>query len=39
MQALEKKAGYTLVELSLSLVFIGILSLMVAYLINDTIKS
>lgn len=33
----KNKSGFTLIELSLSLVFIGILSLAVAYVINDTI--
>ena len=39
MQPVKKKQGFTLVELSLSLVFIAILSLTVAYIINDTISS
>ena len=39
MRAIKTKRGFTLVEISLSLVFIGILSLTVAYIINDTISS
>ena len=39
MQTIRKVQGFTLVELSLSLVFIAILSLTVAYIINDTIAS
>lgn len=35
----ENRSGFTLIELSLSLVFIGILSLAVAYVISDTIGS
>ncbi|MBQ6313576.1 prepilin-type N-terminal cleavage/methylation domain-containing protein [Candidatus Saccharibacteria bacterium] len=35
----KRKKGFTLIELSLSLVFIGILSLTIAYVINDTIGS
>lgn len=35
----KTKRGFTLVELSLSLVFIAVLSLTVAYIINDTVAS
>lgn len=34
-----KTKGFTLIEVSLSLIFIGVLSLTVAYIINDTIAS
>ena len=33
------KKGFTLIELSLSIVFIGILSLTIALIINDTVKT
>ena len=39
MRTVRKMQGFTLIELSLSLVFIAILSLTVAYIINDTIGS
>lgn len=39
MPKIRKKQGFTLIELALSLIFIGILSLTVAYIINDTIGS
>ena len=39
MPVKKTKKGFTLVELSLSLVFVSILSLTVAYIINDTISS
>ena len=35
----KTKRGFTLIELSLSLVFIAVLSLTVAYIINDTVAS
>lgn len=39
MSKVKGMKGFTLVELSLSLVFISVLSLTVAYIINDTISS
>lgn len=36
-QKKKTKKGFTLVELSFALVFVGVLSLIIAYIINDTI--
>lgn len=39
MRQLRKKAGFTLVELSLSIAFIAVLSITIVLIINDAIST